>query len=337
MTAPTLLQVQQLHIRLPAAQGLVAAVRGLDFTMAPGSSVGLVGESGSGKTLTALALMGLLPASAQASGSIRLQGQELIGLDETALCRLRGNRMAMVFQEPMTALNPLHSIGHQVAEPLRQHQGLGRRAAWAAALELLERVGITQAASRLGQYPHQFSGGQRQRIAIAMALACQPALLLADEPTTALDVTVQQQILQLIQGLVQEHHMGLLLVSHDLALIARNTTQLLVMYGGSVLERGPTAAVLQQPAHPYTRGLLAARPRLQPHPAGGPRPLPTIAGSVPALADLPAGCPFAGRCEHTQAPCWHSPPPEQSLAASGHHARCLRPEVLTRTCTGASA
>ena len=337
MTAPTLLQVQQLHIRLPTAQGLVEAVRGLDFTLAPGSSVGLVGESGCGKTLTALALMGLLPASAQVSGSIRLLGQELLGLDEASLCHLRGNRMAMVFQEPMTALNPLHSIGHQVAEPLRLHQGLSQHAARAAALELLERVGIAQAASRLGQYPHQFSGGQRQRIAIAMALACQPALLLADEPTTALDVTVQQQILQLIQDLVQEHHMGLLLVSHDLALIARSTSQLLVMYGGSVLERGPTTTVLQQPAHPYTRGLLAARPRLIPHRAGAPRPLPTLAGSVPALADLPTGCPFAGRCEHTQASCWHSPPPEQPLATNGHRARCLRPEVLARTWTGGGA
>jgi oligopeptide/dipeptide ABC transporter ATP-binding protein len=326
-----LLEVQSLRIRLRTPHGLVDAVRDVDFTLLQGDTLGLVGESGCGKSLTALALMGLLPETAQVSGSIRLQGQELIGLDDPALCRIRGNRIAMVFQEPMTALNPLHRIGHQVAEPLRRHLGLNATAARSEALALLDRVGIAQATQRLDQYPHQFSGGQRQRITIAMALACKPALLLADEPTTALDVTVQQQILELIQGLVKERHMGLLLVSHDLGLIARNTAQLLVMYGGSVVERGPTAAVLQAAAHPYTRGLLAARPRLQPHaaahPPGGGQRLPTIAGTVPELADLPAGCPFAGRCAWTTARCHAERPPSMAIDAT-HSVRCLRPDAM---------
>ena len=331
-TTPPLLEVQDLRIQLRTPRGLVDAVRDVGFVLQQGDTLGLVGESGCGKSLTALALMGLLPESAQLSGSICLQGQELVGLDDPALCRIRGNRIAMVFQEPMTALNPVHRIGHQVAEPLRRHQGLGAAAAWAEALALLERVGIPQAAQRLDQYPHQFSGGQRQRITIAMALACKPALLLADEPTTALDVTVQRQILELIQGLVEEHHMGLLLISHDLGLIARNTARLLVMYGGSVVESGPTAAVLQATAHPYTRGLLAARPRLQPHATphtqGGVQRLPTIAGTVPELADLPPGCPFAGRCGWTQPRCHTEAPPRVPLATPAHSARCLRPEAM---------
>ena len=323
-----LLQVSQLNIALPTPRGLAQAVRGLDFTLERGETLGLIGESGCGKSLTALALMGLLPERARASGSIRLDGQELLGLPDAALCRIRGQRMAMVFQEPMTALNPLHRIGDQVAEPLRLHRGLARSAARREALALLERVGILQAAQRLDQYPHQFSGGQRQRITIAMALACKPALLLADEPTTALDVTVQRQILELIQGLVEEHHMGLLLISHDLGLIARNTARLLVMYGGSVVESGPTAAVLQAAAHPYTRGLLAARPRLQPHAQGEVQRLPTIAGTVPELADLPPGCPFAGRCSWTLAHCHTEHPPSVPQATPAHSARCLRPEAM---------
>ena len=327
-TTPPLLEVQDLRISLRTPHGLVDAVRGVDFTLQQGDTLGLVGESGCGKSLTALALMGLLPEAAQVHGSIRLQGHELVGLDEPALCRIRGNRIAMVFQEPMTALNPVHRIGHQVAEPLRRHQGLGAAAARAEALALLERVGIPQAARRLDQYPHEFSGGQRQRITIAMALACKPALLLADEPTTALDVTVQRQILELIQGLVEEHHMGLLLISHDLGLIARNTARMLVMYGGSVVESGPTAAVLQSAAHPYTRGLLAARPRLQPHAPGAVQRLPTILGTVPELADLPPGCPFAGRCGWTLPGCHTQSPPSVSLGTLPHTARCLRPEAL---------
>lgn len=336
-----LLEVSDLTIQLPTRRGLVQAVRHVGFALERGATLGLIGESGCGKSLTALALMGLLPEQAQVSGSIRLDGQELLGLSERRLCALRGNRMAMVFQEPMTALNPLHGIGRQVAEPLRLHLGLGRRAAQARAVELLERVGIAQAAQRFGEYPHQFSGGQRQRITIAMALACGPDLLIADEPTTALDVTVQQQILALLQELVAEHSMALVLISHDLGVIAQNAEQLLVMYGGSVVESGMTEAVFRQRAHPYTRGLFAARPQMLPAAARPPGHLPTIAGTVPELADLPAGCPFAGRCAFTAQACFaQAPAPRLLQVPAGpapaslafwrqpHVVRCLRDEAI---------
>lgn len=320
-----LLEVADLHITLPTPQGRAAAVRSIGFSLERGQVLGLVGESGSGKSLTALALLGLLPKGAQARGSIRLNGQELLGLPEAALCRIRGQRIGMVFQEPMTALNPLHRIGDQVAEPLRLHQKLGRAAARQRAQALLERVGLPEAAQRMDAYPHQFSGGQRQRITIAMALACGPDLLIADEPTTALDVTLQQQILDLLQDLAAERGMALLLISHDLGLIAQNTDQMLVMYGGSVMESGPTAAVFAHLAHPYSRGLLAARPVL-----GLRQPLrqrlPAMSGTLPALADLPAGCPFAGRCEFTLAACHRDVPPAQSGTDDGHTVRCWRME-----------
>jgi peptide/nickel transport system ATP-binding protein len=315
-----LLEVSGLRIDLPTRRGRVQAVRGLDFALARGETLGLIGESGCGKSLTALALMGLLPEGAQASGSIRWGGQELLGQPDAQLCRLRGNRIAMVFQEPMTALNPVHPIGRQVAEPLRLHQGLTARQARAEAVALLERVGIAQAAQRFDAYPHQFSGGQRQRITIAMALACGPDLLIADEPTTALDVTLQRQILDLITALVAERGMALILVSHDLGVIAQTVQRTLVMYGGTVVESGPTRTVFGAQAHPYTRGLFAARPRLGA--ARGTR-LPTIAGTVPELADLPAGCPFAGRCALTIDACRTALPPAVALGP-GHTARCIR-------------
>ncbi|RYF22734.1 MAG: ABC transporter ATP-binding protein [Comamonadaceae bacterium] len=322
MTQTPLLDVSGLTIELATHRGPATAVRDVGFSLARGQTLGLIGESGCGKSLTALALMGLLPQGAVASGSVRFDGQELLGASDAALCRLRGNRIAMVFQEPMTALNPVHSIGRQVAEPLRVHRGLSARAARQEAIRLLDRVGIAQAALRMDAYPHQFSGGQRQRITIAMALACGPDLLIADEPTTALDATVQQQILDLIAELVAERGMALVLISHDLGVIAQNAARMLVMYGGSVVESGPTASVFAHMAHPYTRCLLAARPRL-----GAPRQpglrLPTIAGTVPELADLPTGCPFAGRCAFTADICLPGLPPPVAVE-SGHQARCVR-------------
>ena len=335
-----LLEVSNLTINLQTHRGRAQAVRDVSFALERGATLGLIGESGCGKSLTALALLGLLPEHAQVDGSIQLDGQELLSLSERQLCALRGNRMAMVFQEPMSALNPVHSIGRQVAEPLRLHLGMSRAQARARATELLERVGIAQAAQRLDDYPHQFSGGQRQRIMIAMALACGPDLLVADEPTTALDVTVQQRILDLLQELVAEHSMALVLISHDLGVIAQNAEQLLVMYGGTVVESGMTEAVFARRAHPYTRGLFAARPQL--HATEGTAHLPTIAGAVPELVDLPAGCPFAGRCAHTQDDCYvERPQPrtlhQPSMAAPAslaswrqpHVARCLYGQVLT--------
>jgi peptide/nickel transport system ATP-binding protein len=315
-----LLEVNDLSILLQTQRGPALAVRDASFTLDRGQTLGLVGESGCGKSITALALLGLLPELARVTGSIRFGGQELLGMNDAQLCRIRGDRIGMIFQEPMTALNPVHSIGRQVAEPLRLHRGLDASSARKQAIALLDRVGIPAAARRADAYPHQFSGGQRQRITIAMALACGPDLLIADEPTTALDVTIQQQILDLIRGLVAERGMALMLISHDLGVIAQNVERMLVMYGGSVVESGSTACVFEHMAHPYTRGLFAARPRLDA--AKGAR-LATIPGTVPELADLPAGCPFAGRCRFTIDDCFQVVPPAQAIAL-GHVARCIR-------------
>jgi peptide/nickel transport system ATP-binding protein len=318
-----LLDVQNLGVQLQTQRGPAKAVRELNFSLEKGQTLGLIGESGCGKSITAMALMGLLPERAVTSGSIRFDGQELVGLPDAALRQLRGNRIGMIFQEPMTALNPVHTIGHQVAEPLLLHRGATARAAQQQAIELLERVGITDAARRADAYPHQFSGGQRQRITIAMALACGPDLLIADEPTTALDVTIQGQILDLIADLVQERGMALLLISHDLGVIAENVANMMVMYGGRVMESGPTATVFAGMRHPYTRGLFGARPQL-----GAPRGtrLNTIEGSVPELSDLAPGCPFAGRCPQAGPECAETQPTAHTLAP-GHIAHCLRLDV----------
>ena len=351
-----MLQVDHLRVTLQTPHGPADAVRGVSFAMQAGDTLGLVGESGCGKSLTAMALMGLLPESAQVAGAIRFQGTDLTTLGERALEDIRGNRIAMVFQEPMTALNPLHTIGHQVAEPLRLHKGLSRADARAEALRLLDRVGIPDAARRLDAYPHQFSGGQRQRITIAMALACGPDLLIADEPTTALDVTVAGEVLKLIRELVRERGMGMILISHDLGVIAQNVDRMLVMYGGTVVESGPTREVFRHMAHPYTRGLFASRPSFgaaahgalaDPAPGGTsnnfstnstanpatsrPAPrrrLPSIPGTVPELHQMPAGCPFASRCDVADAHCATQVPPNVALAPT-HFGRCVRLEPAT--------
>ena len=316
----SLLSVTDLRVTLQTARGPADALRGVSFSLARGDTVGLIGESGCGKSITALALMGLLPEGATTAGSIRFDGQELTTLPEAQLCRIRGHRIGMVFQEPMTALNPLHTIGRQIGESLRLHKGLSTAAARAEALRLLERVQLPQAAQRLDAYPHQLSGGQRQRVVIAIALACGPDLLVADEPTTALDVTIQREVLDLIAELVREDGMGLLLISHDLGVMADTVQRMLVMYGGTVVESGPTAEVFRRLAHPYSRGLFAARPRL-----GLPRGtrLATIAGRVPELIDMPPGCPFADRCPLVVDDCRRAPPPVQAVAP-GHEVRCLR-------------
>ena len=319
-----LLEVNDLRVTLPTPRGPADALRGVSFTLDRGETAGLIGESGCGKSMTALALMGLLPDAAHVSGSVRFNGTELLGLEDAAMGRLRGSRLGMVFQEPMTALNPLHTIGRQVAEPLRLHKGLSAGAARAEALRLLDQVRLPQAAKRLDAHPHQLSGGQRQRVVIAMALACGPDVLIADEPTTALDVTIQGEILDLIAELVEARGMALLLVSHDLGVMARTVGRLLVMYGGSVVESGPTAAVFERLAHPYTRGLFGARPRL-----GAPRGsrLATIPGRVPELIDLPHGCPFADRCGWAVDACRAAPPPPVAVGP-GHVARCIRLDAI---------
>ncbi len=318
-----LLEVENLSVQLQTQRGPAMAVRALNFHLERAETLGLIGESGCGKSITAMALMGLLPDNAVVSGSIRFDQQQLVGQSDATLRQLRGNRIGMIFQEPMTALNPVHSIGDQVAEPLRLHRGASRDAARRQAIALLERVGIADAARRFDAYPHQFSGGQRQRITIAMALACEPDLLIADEPTTALDVTIQGQILDLISELVEERGMALILISHDLGVIAENVSRMLVMYGGTVVESGPTQAVFGQMAHPYTRGLFGARPQL-----GGARGkrLSTIEGTVPELADLPVGCPFQERCALAGAECAAALPQPIELSHS-HRVSCLHLEL----------
>ncbi|MCE2916652.1 MAG: ABC transporter ATP-binding protein [Rubrivivax sp.] len=324
----SLLALADLRVALPLPDGGMAdALRGVSLTLEAGATLGLIGESGCGKSLTALAIMGLLPDGSRLAGSIRLDGRELIGLPEREHAALRGRRMAMVFQEPMSALNPLHTLASQIGEPLRLHQGLSASAARAESLRLLERVQLPQASARLDAYPHQLSGGQRQRVVIAIALACRPALLLADEPTTALDATVQREVLDLLLQLVREDGMALLLISHDLAMMAQTVQQLAVMYAGQIVEHGTSADVLQTPAHPYTRGLIAARPRLGL--ARGTR-LATIPGRVPPLGAMPPGCGFAPRCTYAVAAC-SAAVPQVHPVGPGHAARCIRTDVVQAT------
>ena len=295
-----------------------AAVRDLSLRLMPNETLALVGESGCGKSVTAMSVMGLVkpPGGRVAAGRILLDGQDLAALPEPALERLRGDRMAMIFQEPMTALNPVMTVGDQVAESLRIHRGLSRRDALDRARGLFEEVKIPSAAARLGEYPHQFSGGMRQRVMIAMALACDPAVLLADEPTTALDVTIQAQVLGLLADLREKHRMAVLFITHNLGVVAQIADRVAVMYAGEIVESGPVRSLFAAPAHPYTRALFAAIPRLD---VPG-QALAAIPGRVPALDAMPEGCRFAPRCPLRRAGC-EAP---QALAdlAPEHAARC---------------
>jgi oligopeptide/dipeptide ABC transporter ATP-binding protein len=294
------------------------AVRDLSLTLMRDETLALVGESGCGKSVTALSVMGLVqpPFGRVAAGQILLDGRDLAGLSDQALESVRGDRMAMIFQEPMTSLNPVMTVGDQVAEALRIHRGMDRKAARARALELFEEVKIPSAAQRLDEYPHQFSGGMRQRVMIAIALACEPAVLLADEPTTALDVTIQAQVLGLLADLRARFGMAVLFITHNLGVVAQIADRVAVMYAGEIVEQGPVAAIFANPQHPYTRALFSAIPRLdQPGQA-----LSAIPGRVPPLDAMPAGCRFAPRCPMAQAGCER----EQVLAevAPAHAARC---------------
>jgi peptide/nickel transport system ATP-binding protein len=319
-----LLEVEHLSVVLQTHRGPAYAIRDVSFAVDKAGTLGIVGESGCGKSMTVMAIMGLLPEGAKVEGSIRFAGEELTTKTDRQMGAIRGDRIGMIFQEPMTALNPVHTIGKQVAEPLRLHRGMNATDAKKRAIALLDRVGIPQAAQRFDSYPHQFSGGQRQRITIAMALACEPELLIADEPTTALDVTIQKQILELVSGIVAERHMALMLISHDLGVIAQNVQRMLVMYGGSVVEDGPTRSVFAHRMHPYTLGLFGARPGLR-TPKG--QKLVTIPGNVPELVDMPPGCPFAGRCPFTIAECHVTVPPPCEVEPE-HHARCIRLDAV---------
>jgi peptide/nickel transport system ATP-binding protein len=294
------LVVESLTVRV----GRVGAVHDVSFELRAGERTGLIGESGSGKTLTALAMMGLLPEGLSASGRVVYGEADLLQLSERELCRIRGDRLAMIFQEPMTALNPVMKIGAQVAEPLQLHRSMSPRQARAEAGRMLERVGLTL--DRLESYPHQLSGGQRQRAMIAMAMACSPEILLADEPTTALDVTVQSQILALLAELVDERHAALLLITHDLPVVANVCQRVLVLYGGRIVEEGFVDDVFSSPRHPYTQALMDAIPPLDVDLPS--RKLRAIAGSVPGLGQFPPGCPFRNRCPRADAACEVMPP-----------------------------
>ncbi|MFF8845005.1 ABC transporter ATP-binding protein [Streptomyces sp. NPDC015127] len=287
-----LLSVRDLTVRFATRNGPVQAVDALSFDVQRGRTLGIVGESGSGKSVTSMAVMGLHTA-AEVTGCIRLDGQELTGLTERELGRLRGRRMAMIFQDPLSSLHPYYTVGEQIAEHHRVHFGSRRAVARRRAVEMLAEVGIPEPERRAGEYPHQFSGGMRQRVMIAMALACEPELLIADEPTTALDVTVQAQILELIARLQQERGLGVVMITHDLGVVARVAHDVLVMYGGRAVEEAPVDALFASPAHPYTRGLLDSLPRLD---DTDDAPLRAIPGSPPSLLTPAPGCAFAPRC-----------------------------------------
>jgi oligopeptide/dipeptide ABC transporter ATP-binding protein len=301
----------------------VAAVRCLSFSIAPGEVLGLVGESGSGKSITSLAIMGLLPPSAAVRGEITFQNGDagpahLTNLPADQLRQLRGSRMAMIFQEPMTALNPVMRVGEQIAEAVRAHHRVSKAEAWRRAVEGMRDVAISEPEQRARSYPHQLSGGMRQRVMIAMAIVNRPQLLIADEPTTALDVTIQQQILDLLNDLRQKFGLAMLFISHDLAVISHVADRVAVMYAGNMVELGAKADIFRAPAHPYTQGLLRAIPTLA---TDRSLPLATIEGTVPPVAQLPAGCPFEPRCPHRIPACAAELPPLVEVS-SGHWARC---------------
>lgn len=323
MTA--LLEVRHLTVSFPASNGASAltAVRDLSFTIAPGEVFGLVGESGSGKSLTSLALMRLLPSQARVSGEILLStagntARDLLQLGDEEMRGLRGTWMSMIFQEPMTALNPVMRVGDQIAEAVAAHAHVKKSEAWQRAVEAMQEVAIADAARRARDYPHQLSGGMRQRVMIAMAIVNRPQLLIADEPTTALDVTIQAQILDLLAELRQKFGLAMLFISHDLAVVSQVADRVGVLYLGSMVELASKRDIFQSVAHPYTKGLLRAVPTLQ---TDRSKPLQTIEGMVPPLQAVPPGCPFEPRCEFRVAECARSLPPLLEIAP-GHWARC---------------
>ena len=318
----TFVDIANLKVSIPSADGLLQPVRGLDLQIAKGETLALVGESGCGKSLTALALIGLVPPPCRVEAErLSFDGQSLLGLGAADWRRLRGPRIAMIFQDPMTSLDPCYTIGSQLVEVMRTHRDLTAAAARARALELLTRVGIPSPATRLGQYPHQLSGGLRQRVMIAMALSCEPDLIIADEPTTALDVTTQAQILGLLAQLQDETGVAILLITHDLGVVASVAHRMAVMYAGQIVETGPTAAVLANPSHPYTEGLLRAIPT--PGLTARGTPLGTIPGIVPAPRTPADACLFLDRCPYARPAC-AAPVPLLSTEP-GRALRCIRP------------
>ncbi len=317
-----LLEVDSLVTEFETDEGRVRAVDGVSFVVEEGETLGIVGESGCGKSVTAQSIMRLLPQPMGqiVGGSVRFRGRDLAGLSVEEMEQVRGNDIGMVFQEPMTALNPVHTIGKQLIEVMLLHRDISADQAIRDAIDLLARVGIPSPDVRMGEYPHQLSGGMRQRVVIAMALACEPALLIADEPTTALDVTIQAQILELIRNLQADMGMAVILITHDLGVIAETSDHVVVMYAGRVAEQGTAFDIFDRPTHPYTRGLLASIPRLETPPKSR---LSIIEGMVPGLMDLPPGCRFQNRCPHAQDSC-SAQAPQIETVADDHRVSCLR-------------
>ena len=321
MEGTPLLDIEDLSVSFRTDRGTVRAVQGVSLDVRPGETLAIVGESGSGKSVTALSILRLLgDAGSVDGGRIVFDGEDLLALDDDAIRDIRGDRIAMIFQEPMSSLNPVLTVGKQVAEPIRLHRRVPWREAYARATELFERVRIPDAAHRLDDYPHHFSGGMRQRVMIAMALACRPRLIIADEPTTALDVTVQAQILALLKELTREADSALILITHDLGVVARYADRVAVMYAGRIVETAPARTLYATPAHPYTEGLMASIPGIDGE--IGAR-LPTIEGQPPDLAGLPPGCPFAPRCRHAFDTCRTMPPPLEQVG-DRHLRACYR-------------
>ena len=323
----TLLSVGNLRVVFGSEGGELPAVDDVGFEVAEGEVLGIVGESGSGKSVTALSIMGLLPKppARVASGSIKFQGAELLELSEREMQRVRGPGIGMVFQEPMTSLNPVFPIGDQLMETVRVHERVGKVAQRERAIAMLTKVGIAEPARRLRDYPHQLSGGMRQRVMIAMALACNPKLLIADEPTTALDVTIQQQILELLLDLREELGMGIIIITHNMGVVAEMADRVIVMYAGRIVERAPVAELFERPVHPYTRGLLESIPTL----ADERDRLRTIPGTLPNPAALPRGCRFEPRCQWRIETCAGAVPPLEPLR-QGHESACIRQRELDR-------
>ena len=326
----SLLDIADLRTWFFTRDGVVRAVDGVSFHVAPGETLAIVGESGCGKSVTALSVLRLIPSPPGriVSGSIRFAGRDLLGLSEAAMRDVRGNEISMIFQEPMTSLNPVLTIGRQIAETLTLHQGLDRRAAYARAADMLRLVHIPEAERRIAEYPHQLSGGMRQRVMIAMALACNPKLLIADEPTTALDVTIQAQILDLMRELKQKIDAAIVLITHDLGVVAEMAQRVVVMYAGRKAEEAPVGTLFRRPLHPYTKGLLASVPRLGAslHADRAPR-LAEIAGTVPSLREPIPGCPFATRCTLATAICEREMPVFEEKEP-GHFAACFHSDQL---------
>jgi peptide/nickel transport system ATP-binding protein len=310
-----LIAIQDLTVDFEGRAGFTRALHGVSFNVERGEALGVVGESGCGKSITWLAALGLLGNRVRSGGSVRFAGQELIGAGDDALSEVRGSRIAMIFQDPSSSLNPLLRVGGQLREALALHQNMRGEAARAEAARLLDRVGIPNAQARLGSYPHELSGGMNQRVMIAMALAGKPEMLVADEPTTALDATIQAQILGLLDDLRREENMGLVLISHDLEMVSEMTERVLVMYAGRIVEDSPTATLFDRPAHPYTRGLIAALPDLN----GPIERLKPVPGTVPSPKSMPAGCAFGPRCPQVQARCKEAVPPLERVAAEARH------------------